>query len=60
MPKGPQGQKRPADAIGWVVARIATAEITEEFKEPSGEVQSGKAGENSREEKLAAGWRWGR
>ncbi len=29
MPKGPQGQKRPADAIGAavMVAKIATGEI---------------------------------
>jgi len=29
MPKGPQGQKRPADVIGCVakVARIATGEV---------------------------------
>ena len=28
MPKGPQGQRRPADAVGWAVpvARIATGE----------------------------------
>ena len=32
MPKGPRGQKRPADVIGnaIVVAKIATGEITEE------------------------------
>jgi hypothetical protein len=31
MPKGPQGQKRPADAIGNAVhiMRIATGEVTE-------------------------------
>ncbi len=31
MPKGPQGQKRPADAIGAaiMVARIATGEIAD-------------------------------
>ena len=33
MPKGPQGQKRPADVIGNAVRvmRIATGEETEEF-----------------------------
>ena len=38
MPRGPQGQKRPADAIGCavMVGRIATGEITEVLKEPSG------------------------
>jgi len=38
MPKGPQGQKRPADAVGCAVkvARIATGEETEEpTKQPS-------------------------
>lgn len=32
MPKGPQGQKRPADAIGLAVhvAKIATGEIEED------------------------------
>ena len=31
MPRGPQGQKRPADAVGCAVtvARIATGEISE-------------------------------
>jgi hypothetical protein len=33
MPKGPQGQKRPADVVGAavMVARIATGEIQEDF-----------------------------
>ena len=33
MPKGPKGQKRPADVIGTAVrvARIATGEIEDEF-----------------------------
>lgn len=36
MPKGPQGQKRPADAIGLavMVAKIATGEI-EDNADPS-------------------------
>jgi hypothetical protein len=36
MPKGPQGQKRPADAIGLavMVGRIATGEI-EDTTDPS-------------------------
>jgi hypothetical protein len=35
MPKGPQGQKRPADVIGAVVmvGRIATGEIADEGKD---------------------------
>ena len=39
MPKGPQGQKRPADAVGCavLVARIATSEEEETTpqKQPS-------------------------
>lgn len=36
MPKGPQGQKRPADAIGRaiMVAKIATGEIEETADAP--------------------------
>lgn len=72
MPRGPQGQKRPADAIGCavMVGRIATGEITEILKEPSGKARSGKAGSKARAEKLsqtertavakkAAAARWG-
>lgn len=35
MPKGPQGQKRPADAIGAaiMVGRIATGEVEDERDE---------------------------
>ncbi len=35
MPKGPKGEKRPADAIGTAVkvARIATGEIEEETED---------------------------
>ena len=35
MPKGPRGQKRPADVIGAAikVAKIATGEITEDVDE---------------------------
>jgi hypothetical protein len=72
MPRGPQGQKRPADGIGCavMVGKIATGEIKEELKEPSGKVRSGKAGSKARAEKLsqearkaiakkAAAARWG-
>jgi len=36
MPKGPQGQKRPADVIGnaIMVARIATGQEIETLKDP--------------------------
>lgn len=71
MPKGPQGQKRPADLIGCavMVAQIATGEI-EETPAPSNKVKSGQAGAAARAEKLskdersaiakkAAAGRWG-
>jgi hypothetical protein len=37
MPKGPQGQKRPADAIGLAVmiGRIATGEVEDTQADPS-------------------------
>lgn len=54
LPRGPQGQKRPADVIGAaiMVARIATGEINEEVKRPSGKVRSGIAGAKARAESL--------
>jgi hypothetical protein len=72
MPRGPQGQKRPADTVAAaiMVAKIATGEIEEKFKMPSGKVRSGKAGGKARAAKLsqeersaiakkAAAGRWG-
>jgi len=37
MPKGPQGQKRPADAVGLAVliGRIATGEVEDTKDDPS-------------------------
>lgn len=71
MPRGPQGQKRPADTIAAaiMVAKIATGEI-EETPRPSKKVNSGKAGAKARNANLsaeqrsaiakkAAGKRWG-
>lgn len=71
MPRGPQGQKRPADVIGAavLVGRIATGEVEEKLRAPSGKVRSGRAGAAARAEKLtgdertaiakkAAGARW--
>ena len=56
MPKGSQGQKRPADVIGCavMVARIATGELEETLKKPSGKVKSGKAGAKARYETLTS------
>ena len=58
MPKGPQGQKRPADVIGNAikVARIATGEeveaLTEDGKDKAA-VSLGKRGGKARAEKLS-------
>lgn len=56
MPKGPQGQKRPADAIGAAiaVARIATGEDDETPPKDSQKSQAGKLGGRKRAEKLTA------
>lgn len=73
MPKGPQGQKRPADVIGAavMVAKIATGEI-EENPEPKSAAQElgskgGKAraraldyAKRSRIARQAARKRWGK
>ena len=55
MPKGPKGQKRPADTIGAAVrvAKIATGEITEELDdEPKGR-KGGLKGGKARAKKLS-------
>lgn len=45
MLKGPNGQRRPADVVGCavMVAKIATGEVGDELREPSGRVRSGRA-----------------
>lgn len=50
MPKGPQGQKRPADAIGAAirVARIATGEEDESPATDKVKQEAGKAGGKAR------------
>lgn len=55
MPKGPRGEKRPADtnAAAVLVARIATGEIKEICGPTSGRVRSGKAGGKARAESLS-------
>ena len=55
MPKGPQGQNRPADVIGCAIAvgRIATGEIEETLKKPSGKTKSGLAGSKARANSLS-------
>lgn len=54
MPKGPQGQKRPADLIGCAVtvARIATGEIEDEGYSAPAKRNSGLAGAKARNESL--------
>ena len=54
MPKGPQGQKRPADAIARavMVAQIATGEI-EEDRYASSKKDNGSAGGKARAAKLS-------
>ncbi len=56
MPKGPGGQKRPADVVGCAVAvaRIATGETEDTRVEKSGRVRSGEAGARARAESLTA------
>jgi len=58
MPKGPQGQKRPADVIGnaIMVARIATGEIEETKRDPGveGNRKGGLKGGKARAKRLTA------
>jgi hypothetical protein len=56
MPKGPNGQKRPADAIGLavMVAKIATGEIKEEgLAAPKEAAKLGSIGGKKRAESMA-------
>ncbi len=55
MPRGPKGEKRPADVIGNAVhvMRIATGEI-EESAPKSGRTRSGRAGAKARAKSLSA------
>ena len=70
MPKGPDGQKRPADTIGCavMVAKIATGELEEELpsRRRNGGLKGGKtraskltAAERSEQARKAARARWG-
>jgi len=71
MPKGPNGERRPADVIGCAVtvARLSVGDIEEKLVVPSGKVRSGHAGAEARFTQLtqkqrqeiakkAAGARW--
>ena len=72
MPKGPRGEKRPADAIGRaiLVAKIATGEVEETPELSSAAAEMGRKGGKKRAENLskarrsqiakkAAATRWG-
>lgn len=56
MPKGPQGQKRPADVIGNAVhiAKIATGEEQETSLNQPAKRKSGLAGAKARQENTTA------
>ncbi len=56
MPKGPQGQQRPADVIGnaVLIAKIATGEVADTgYKQPA-KAKSGRAGAAARAKSLTA------
>lgn len=55
MPKGPRGEKRPADAIGAaiMVGKIATGEIGERAKKDSAAAELGRLGGQARANKLS-------
>lgn len=56
MPKGPRGEKRPADAVGAaiMVAKIATGEVEDEREElTSAAAQLGRKGGKARAEKMS-------
>lgn len=55
MPKGPRGEKRPADMVGAAVmiARISVGDLDERPAAPSGRVRSGRAGGAARAHALS-------
>lgn len=56
MPKGPRGEKRPADAIGRaiLVAKIATGEVEDERAEiSSAAAELGRKGGKKRAENMS-------
>ena len=60
MPRGPKGQKRPADVVGNAVRvmEIATGQREEEFEDDAGKDQAaaelGRRGGKARAERLTA------
>ena len=55
VPRGPKGEKRPADVIGAaiMVAKIATGEIEDTTSPVPGRAKGGKIGGKRRAEKLS-------
>ncbi len=58
MPRGPKGEKRPADAVGAavMVAKIATGEIEDELTDDGknkAAVELGRKGGRARAEKMS-------
>jgi hypothetical protein len=56
MPRGPKGEKRPADVIGNAVhvMRIATGEIEEDCGKAPKRAEGGRAGAKARAKALSA------
>jgi len=54
MPRGPRGEKRPADVAqgAFMALQIATGEIVEDACPPSNKTRSGRAGAKARAESL--------
>ena len=59
MPRGPNGERRPADVIGCAVrvAKTATGEVKEDLGKMPGRRKSGQAGARARARTLTAGQR---
>ena len=55
MPKGPQGQTRPADVIGCavIVARITTGDLEEKLESPSEKSKNAQMGGRERANRLS-------
>jgi hypothetical protein len=56
MPRGLQGQRRPADVIdaAVMVMKVATGEISEATKTKSGRTRSGTAGARAQSKSLSS------
>ena len=54
MPKGPRGEKRPADVIGraFMVAKIATGKVEEDRELSSAAAELGRKGGKKRAENM--------